>query len=224
MSELSDLSELLTGAIVAQASVTRVVHANQLDEIQEALTTSLEAIPANCEVRRGAVLTYLDALDDERPEGPSDPPPRPLRLLRGKGDENTSRENERSTGRHPGRTDLRWLLELGLPARGSRLPRGTQQGLFVIEPEPTRWHLCRRGTSSTDVIARPSLRPRSGARRRGSLQVRAGARGGVMGSPEFLAALMDINRSNVGALSGPNGPAHVSTRWYWRSPLGVSKK
>ncbi len=92
MSELSDLSELLTGAIVAQASVTRVVHANQLDEIQEALTTSLEAIPANCEVRRGAVLTYLDALDDERPKGPSDPPPRPLRLLRGKSDENTSRE------------------------------------------------------------------------------------------------------------------------------------
>ncbi len=77
MSELSDLSELLTGAIVAQASVTRVVHADQLDEIRAALMISLEAIPANCEVGRGAVLTYLDALDSERPEvPPSDPPPR----------------------------------------------------------------------------------------------------------------------------------------------------
>ncbi len=75
MSELSDLSELLTGAIVAQASVTRVVHADQLDEIRAALTTSLEAIPANCEVGRGAVMTYLDALDSGRPEGPSNPPP-----------------------------------------------------------------------------------------------------------------------------------------------------
>ncbi len=37
MSELSDLSELLTGAIVAQASVTRVVHADQLDEIRAEL-------------------------------------------------------------------------------------------------------------------------------------------------------------------------------------------
>ncbi len=26
-----------------------------------------------------------------------------------------------STGHHPGRTDLRWLLEPGLPARGRRL-------------------------------------------------------------------------------------------------------
>ena len=92
MSELSDLSELLTGAIVAQASVTGVVHADLLDEIREALTTSLEAIPADCEVRRGAVLTYLDALDSGHPEGPSDLPPRSLRLLRGKSDENTSRE------------------------------------------------------------------------------------------------------------------------------------
>ena len=57
MSELSDLSELLTGAIAAQASVTRVVHADQLDEIRAALMISLEAIPANCEVGRGAVLT-----------------------------------------------------------------------------------------------------------------------------------------------------------------------
>ena len=89
MSELSDLSELLTGAIVAQASVTRVVHADQLDEIRAALTASLEAIPANCEVRRGAVLSYLDALDSGRPEDPSERPPRSLRLLRGKGDENT---------------------------------------------------------------------------------------------------------------------------------------
>ena len=88
MSELSDLSELLTGAIVAQASVTRVVHADQLDEIRAALMISLEAIPANCEVGRGAVVTYLDALDAGRPEGPSDPPPRPLRLLRGKSDQN----------------------------------------------------------------------------------------------------------------------------------------
>ncbi len=89
MSELSDLSELLTGAIVAQASVTRVVHADQLDEIRAALTTSWEAIPANCEVGRGAVLTYLDALDSERPKGPTDPPPRSLRLLRGNSEENT---------------------------------------------------------------------------------------------------------------------------------------
>ncbi len=89
MSELSDLSELLTGAIVAQASVTRVVHADQLDEIRQALTTSLEDIPVNCEVRRGAVLTYLDALDNGCSDGPSDLPPRPLRLLRGKSDENT---------------------------------------------------------------------------------------------------------------------------------------
>ena len=89
MSELSDLSELLTVAIVAQASVTRVVHADQLDEIRAALMTSLEAIPANCEVERGAVRTYLDALDSGRPEGPSDPPPRLLRLLRGKSDKNT---------------------------------------------------------------------------------------------------------------------------------------
>ena len=89
MSELSDLSELLTGAIVAQASVTRVVHADQLDEIRAALMTSFEAIPANCEVGRGAVLTYLDTLDSERPEGPSDPSPRSLRLIRGKSDENT---------------------------------------------------------------------------------------------------------------------------------------
>ncbi len=92
MSELSDLSELLTGAIVAQASVTRVVHADQLDEIRAALTTFLEAIPANCEVGRGAVMTYLDALDSGRPEGPSDPPPRSLRLLRGKSDESISRK------------------------------------------------------------------------------------------------------------------------------------
>ena len=89
MSELSDLSELLTGAIVAQASVTRVVHADQLDEIQAGLTRSLEAIPAHCKVGRGAVLTYLDALDNGHPGGPSDPPPRSLRLLRGKSDENT---------------------------------------------------------------------------------------------------------------------------------------
>ncbi len=89
MSELSDLSELLTGAIVAQASVTRVVHANQLDEIRAALMASLEAIPADCEVGRGAVVTYLDALDGRRPEGPSDPPLRSLRLIRGKSDENT---------------------------------------------------------------------------------------------------------------------------------------
>ncbi len=88
MSELSDLSELITGAIVAQASVTSVVHADQLDEIRAALMTSLEAIPVNCEVGRGAVLTYLDALDGEPPESPSDPPPRSLRLLRGKSDEN----------------------------------------------------------------------------------------------------------------------------------------
>ena len=40
MSELSDLSELLTGAIAAQASVTRVVHADQLDEIRAALNSS----------------------------------------------------------------------------------------------------------------------------------------------------------------------------------------
>jgi hypothetical protein len=89
MSELSDLSELLTGTIVVQASVTRVVHADQLDEIRAALMISLEAIPANCEVERGAVRTYLDALDSGRPEGPSDPPPRSLRLLRGKSDKNT---------------------------------------------------------------------------------------------------------------------------------------
>ncbi len=89
MSELSDLSELLTGAIVAQASVTRVVHADQLEEIRAALMTSLEAIPAHCEVGRGAVLTYFDALDGGRPEDPSDPPPRLLRLLRGVSDENT---------------------------------------------------------------------------------------------------------------------------------------
>ncbi len=43
MSELSDLSELVTGAIVAMASVTRVVHADQLAEIRAALMTSLEA-------------------------------------------------------------------------------------------------------------------------------------------------------------------------------------
>ena len=89
MSELSDLSELVTGAIVAMATVTRVVHADQLDEIRAALMASLEAIPANCEAGRGAVLTYLDALDSERPEGPIEPPPRSLRLLRGKSDENT---------------------------------------------------------------------------------------------------------------------------------------
>ena len=89
MSELSDLSELLTGAIVAQASVTRVVHADQLDEIRAELTTVFEAIPAKWDVRRGAVLMYLDALDSGRPEGPSDPPPHSLRLLRGKSDENT---------------------------------------------------------------------------------------------------------------------------------------
>ncbi len=89
MSELSDLSELLTGAIVAQASVTRVVHANQLDEIRAALMASLEAIPADCEVGRGAVVAYLDALNSGRPEGPSDPPPRSLRLLRGMSDEDT---------------------------------------------------------------------------------------------------------------------------------------
>ncbi len=89
MSELSDLSELLTGAIVAQASVTRVVHADQLDEIRAALMASLEAIPANCEVGRGAVVTYLDALNNGRPEGPSDAPLRSLRLIRGKSDENT---------------------------------------------------------------------------------------------------------------------------------------
>ncbi len=89
MSELSDLSELLTGAIVAQASVTRVVHADQLDEIRAALMASLEAIPANCEVGRGAVVTYLDALNNGRPEGPSDRPHRSLRLIRGKSDENT---------------------------------------------------------------------------------------------------------------------------------------
>ena len=89
MSELNDLSELLTGAIVAQASVTRVVHADQLNEIRAALVTSLEAIPADCEVGRGAVLTYLDALDGGRPEGPNKPPPRSLRLLRGKSDKNT---------------------------------------------------------------------------------------------------------------------------------------
>ena len=58
MSELSDLSELLTGAIVAQASVTRVVHADQLTEIRTALMTSLEAIPANYEVGRGAALVH----------------------------------------------------------------------------------------------------------------------------------------------------------------------
>ena len=92
MSELSDLSELLTGAIVAQASVTRVVHADQLDEIRAALMASLEAIPANCEVGRGAVATYLDALDSGRPEDPSDPPLPSLRLIRGKSDENTGRE------------------------------------------------------------------------------------------------------------------------------------
>ncbi len=92
MSELSDLSELLTGAIVAQATVTRVVHANQLEEIRAALVTSLEAIPADCEIGRGAVVTYLDALDSGRPERPSDPPPRSLRLLRGKSDKNTGRK------------------------------------------------------------------------------------------------------------------------------------
>ncbi len=86
MSELSDLSELLTGAIVAQASVTRVVHADQLDETRAALTTSLEAIPADCEVGRGAVVTYLDVLNSGRPEDPSDPPHRSLRLIRGKSD------------------------------------------------------------------------------------------------------------------------------------------
>ncbi len=89
MSELSDLSELLTGAIVAQASVTRVVHADQLDEIRAALMDSLDAIPANCEVGRGAVVTYLDALNNGHPEGPSDPPLRSLRLIRGKSDEYT---------------------------------------------------------------------------------------------------------------------------------------
>ena len=89
MSELSDLSELLTGAIVAQASVTRVVNADQLDEIRAALMTSLESIPADCEIGRGAVFTYLDVLNGGRPEGPSDPPPRSLRLLRGRSDENT---------------------------------------------------------------------------------------------------------------------------------------
>ena len=89
MSELSDLTELLTGAIVAQASVTRVVHADQLNEIRAALVTSLEAIPADCEVGRGAVFTYLDALDGGRSEDPSDPPPRSLRLLRGKSDKDT---------------------------------------------------------------------------------------------------------------------------------------
>ncbi len=88
MSELSDLSELLTGAIVAQASVTRIVHADQLDEIRAALMTSSEAIPADCEVGRGAVVTYLDVLNSGRPEGPSDPPHRSLRLIRGKRREN----------------------------------------------------------------------------------------------------------------------------------------
>ncbi len=89
MSEFSDLSELLTGAIIAQATVTRVVHADQLDEIRASLVASMEAIPADCEVGRGAVLTYLDALDSGRPEEPSDPPRRSLRLLRGKSDKNT---------------------------------------------------------------------------------------------------------------------------------------
>ena len=89
MSELSDLSELVTGAIVAMASVTRVVHADRLDEIREALMTSFDAIPADSDVGRGAVLTYLDALDSEPPEDSSDPPPRLLRLLRQKSDENT---------------------------------------------------------------------------------------------------------------------------------------
>ncbi len=41
MSELSDLSELLTGAIVAQATVTRIVHADRLEEIRAALMASL---------------------------------------------------------------------------------------------------------------------------------------------------------------------------------------
>ncbi len=89
MSELSDLSELVTGAIVAMATVTRVVHADQLDEIREALTTSFDAIPADSDVGRGAVLTYLDALDAEPPDDPSAPPPRLLRLLRRKSNENT---------------------------------------------------------------------------------------------------------------------------------------
>ena len=89
MSELSGLSELLTGAIVALASVTRIVHADQLDEIRAALMASLEAIPADSEVGRGAVLTYLDALDSGHREGPSDPPTRSLRLIRGESDENT---------------------------------------------------------------------------------------------------------------------------------------
>jgi hypothetical protein len=89
VSEFSDLSELVTGAIVAMASVTRVVHADQIDEIREALTISLEAIPAENDVGRGAVLTYLDALDNEPTEDPSSPPPRQLRLLRGKSDKNT---------------------------------------------------------------------------------------------------------------------------------------
>lgn len=62
MSELSDLSELLTGAIVEQASVTRVVHANELDEIRAVPMTSLESIPADCEIGRGAVFTYLDGV------------------------------------------------------------------------------------------------------------------------------------------------------------------
>ncbi len=69
--------------------MTRVVHADQLDEIRAALLDSLEAIPAHCEVGRGAVVTYLDALSKGHPEGPSDPPLRSLRLIRGEGDENT---------------------------------------------------------------------------------------------------------------------------------------
>ena len=89
MSELSDLSELVTGAIVALASVTRVVHADQLEEIREALMTSFEAIPIESGVGRGAVLTFLDALDGEPTEDPSDPPPRGLRLLRGESDDDT---------------------------------------------------------------------------------------------------------------------------------------
>jgi len=89
VSEFSDLSELVTGAIVAMASVTRVVHADQIDEIREALKISLEAIPAENDIGRGAVLTYLEALDNEPTEDPSGPPPRQLRLLRGKSDKNT---------------------------------------------------------------------------------------------------------------------------------------
>ncbi len=87
MSELSDLSELVTGAIVAMASVTRVVHADQLDEIREALIASFDAIPADSDIGRGAVLTYFEALDAP-PRGLERSSPRPLRLLRQKSDEN----------------------------------------------------------------------------------------------------------------------------------------